>query len=345
MGVEKCESDDRLGNTVYGWVKSVVLDSHRPKVAGMSEMVVRRRLGIIAELIKEYELNLDMTLVKSEHNLADSLTRVDKRWLAKPCAAAIMTHQGNLCEAVRELHDSHHLGVNRTLYLAKRKLGDAVERSVVEQVVKECHICRRVDPAPVRWETGSLSVPDSWNRLAIDITHYRGLPYLTAVDCGPSKFAVWMKIRNETADAVIAQLERLFSERGPVVEILSDNGPCFRSAKMQVMMNKWGVSQVFSCAYRAAGNGIVERNHRTIKRMAVRSGGRIEDMVFWYNDTPDENGNIPAAAMYGYNIRLPTVSNMNATSRDTSCNPYNVGDSVYIKPVNMKCTAIWNMGM
>ena len=38
---------------------------------------------------------------------------------------------------------------------------------------------------------------------------------------------------------------------------------CFKSAKD--LPEPMGVSVVFCCAYKHAGNGIVERNHRTVK--------------------------------------------------------------------------------
>lgn len=34
--------------SVYSWDKSVITNSHQPKVNGMSEMSVKRRLGVIA---------------------------------------------------------------------------------------------------------------------------------------------------------------------------------------------------------------------------------------------------------------------------------------------------------
>ena len=40
--------------TVYGWVKSVVTDTHRPKVNGMSKIDVKRRIEVIAQLIAEF---------------------------------------------------------------------------------------------------------------------------------------------------------------------------------------------------------------------------------------------------------------------------------------------------
>ena len=169
-------------------------------------------------------------------------------------------------------------------------------------------MCRCVDPAPERWEKGNLDVQTSWYRLAADITHVRGVPYMTLIDCGLSQFSIWTKLKNETADTVAVQMLRIFRERGPPAELITDNGPCFKSSKLNSMLKSWNVHHIFSCAYRASGNGIIERNHRTIKRMAARSGGSIEDMVYWYNNSPNVNGNVPFVELYTYSIRLPAVS-------------------------------------
>lgn len=53
--------------------------------------------------------------------------------------------------------------------------------------------------------------------------------YLTIVDCGPGRFAIWREIRAETADIIAKELGEIFSERGPVEEVLMDNGAAFRT--------------------------------------------------------------------------------------------------------------------
>ena len=84
-------------------------------------------------------------------------------------------------------------------------------------------------------------------------------------------------------------MAEIFRERGPPNELLYDNGKCFRSDKLQHLCSTWNVVVRYRCAYRPSGNGIVERNHRTIKRMAARTKGDVLDMVFYYNITP-KNG-------------------------------------------------------
>jgi len=166
-------------------------------------------------------------------------------------------------------------------------------------------MCKQIDPAPVTWEHGHLEVGQNWQRLAVDVAYVYGKPYLTLIDCGPSRFALWMPMMNETAEQAIRLLRRVFLERGPPEELLCDNGPCFKSSATKGFLDSWSVTLVFCCAYRHAGNGIVERHHRTIKRMVARSGRGVEEMVYWYNNTPNHAKVVPAVALYAYETRLP----------------------------------------
>ena len=47
-------------------------------------MLIRRRVEIIRQLVEEMQLTLAVTLVRSEENRADVLTRVPKEWLRGP---------------------------------------------------------------------------------------------------------------------------------------------------------------------------------------------------------------------------------------------------------------------
>ena len=132
----------------------------------------------------------------------------------------------------------------------------------------------------------ALSAIDNWQRLAVDVTHYNRVCYLTCVDCGPSRFAIWRRIHDESATSIVAELEMIIRERGPPEQILMDNGLSFRSTAIRKLLDKWHIQSIYRCAYRAEGNGVVERNHRTIKRMAARSNNSVLDMVHWYNTTP-----------------------------------------------------------
>ena len=77
-----------------------------------------------------------------------------------------------------------------------------------------------------------------------------------------------------------------------------DNMPSFIDQKTRRLIRERGVTPTFSCAHKHSGNGVAERNHRTIKRMAARLVGSAEEMVFWYNNTPNWEGTVPAFGVF-----------------------------------------------
>ena len=66
---------------------------------------------------------------------------------------------------------------------------------------------------------GELSVDDDWRRVAMDVTHHGQQKYLTIVDCGPSRLAIWRAIRNESDTEIVPMLRQVFSQFGPPAEV------------------------------------------------------------------------------------------------------------------------------
>ena len=96
-------------------------------------------------------------------------------------------------------------------------------------------------------------------------------------------------------------LKQVLSQFGPPIEILCDNAESFRSNLMQEFSKLWKLSLTFRCAYKLSGNGIVERNHRTIKRMSVRRGKSSDYCVFWYSISPHgSTGIIPSIKLISH---------------------------------------------
>lgn len=54
--------------------------------------------------------------------------------------------------------------MNRTAFVARR-IHSYIDDKVVAKVVKFCQIYKHVDPAPVKWQHGQLSVDKNWQRL------------------------------------------------------------------------------------------------------------------------------------------------------------------------------------
>lgn len=340
-------------STVYRWISDALTGKSRLKTRAASEMLIRRRVGIILSLIEECNLQLSVTLVPSSNNKADSLTRIPQRWLKTapvwptdtlPVCAAGTESPGDEIATIH--HAAGHPGVNRTLYFVK-KVNPEVTRREVQAVVTNCDACRSIDPAPVKWQNGSLDVEQLWQRVGMDITHYKGRSYLTLIDCGPSRFAIWRHLRLQTSACVIEQLEAVFCERGAPEELLTDNDTAFRSRMFVHFAERWGVRLRFRCAYVPSGNGMVERSHRTIKVIAARKECTIPEAVYLYNLMPQDDcssSTAPANILYRYTLRVRHVDPQRDDDQDCD-GPYRVGEEVWVKPHNARCDVRHNKGM
>ena len=309
------------------------------------------RFSIAAAVDSPEMIQESLTTTK---NKADALTRVPRRWLRKCTsdpADTVAVSQSCLenHDLVEHSHRLHHCGVDTTLYFA-RQLDPNVGRNEVDHVVKNCRECQSIDPSSTRIDGGELSVPDDWRRVAVDVTHYGLQKYLTMVDCGPSRFAIWRIIRSEAETEVVSVLRQVFSQFGPPAEMLCDNGRSFTSKLMRDFCEFWAVRLAFRCAYKPSGNGIVERNHRTIKRMSARSGRSVEYCVYWYNVTPHcDQRIIPSRKLISYKWRNPFLERSNGMrtvdDHELTGSEFDVGDEVWVKPPGARCTTPWKPGV
>ena len=336
--------------TVHNWLHSALSNSHKVRTHGMSEMLVKRRLSIVRELVAAYELEVTIQRVPSAQNKADILTRIPLSWLHERSSTLQTLTSNMVCatatKTIERLHQQHHFGIDRTLQLA-HQVDDAITRQQVESVVRNCPQCCSIDPAPRRWRAGHLNVQECWHRVAIDVTHHGRVTYLSAIDCGPSRFTIWRRIPNEDAAVIMAVLESIIAEFGPPAQLLLDNSASFRSAQLRRFAEKWNVNLRFRCAYRPSGNGIVERIHRTIKRTAARSNSTIQEAVFWYNIAPLKNNDAasPSSMLFQSDRRWRNPNN----APDVSDEPifdasFEVGVKVFVKPADARCSTPWPIG-
>ena len=338
--------------TVFHWISDALSGKARLRTKASSEMLIRRRVGTFKALLDEYGLTVDVKFVRSENNRADVLTRVPHRWLGRlnegqdrpVCGAVIDTLSA---ERIMQIHeDTGHHGIRRTLYFSRR-VCPAVCRKDVQQVVRACQVCQSIDPAPVKWAKGELNVEEVWSRVGMDVTHVNGRHYLTLIDCGPARFAVWRQLRRQDTASIIEQLEMVFLERGAPPEILTDNDTAFRSEAFMRFAEKWAMRVRFRSAYVASGNGIAERCHRSVKRITARMGCPVAEAVYWYNVTPKDDvdpASAPANKLYSYEIRVRGVDRVLTDELGDVNSPYDVGDDVWVKPPGSRCNTKYQLG-
>ena len=172
------------------------------------------------------------------------------------------------------------------------------------------------------------------NRLAMDITHHNGKNFLTIIDCGPFRCVIWRPLRRQDAPTIIRQLENVFFELGPPMEILTDNDTAFTSKDFGEFARNWDVHLRFRCAYSLSGNGIVERNHRTVKTIATWKNCSILEAVYWHNVTAKDDVSpctAPADAPHRCHVRIKGVEDNPFSEPRVSRGKYEKGDVVWVK--------------
>ena len=97
---------------------------------------------------------------------------------------------------------------------------------------------------------------------------------------------------------------------------------------------------------RASRDGIIERSHRTIKRIAARIRCSIQEVVYWHNVTlkDDETASTaPTNLTYTYQICLKGIDAA-LPQDDTVSSSYFVVDAVWKKSLHRRCTTQFDRG-
>ena len=148
----------------------------------------------------------------------------------------------------------------------------------------------------------------------------------------------------ESIKELSRKMEEIFLERGILDEVLLDNGASFRSVDVKNMCEKWNVDLNVRAVFRGNYNGIIERNHRMVKRIATRSDISIQEAVFWYNFLPREvtsEESCPYNGIFKYKWRINnTIRWLEEEEEEEEGikNKFSIGDSVWVKPGITRCT-------
>ena len=104
---------------------------------------------------------------------------------------------------------------------------------------------------------------------------------------------------------------------------------------------------IYRAAHRPSGNGLIERNHRTVKRIAARVGSSVQEAVFLYNLLPRTGTDVSTAPSYQLFKRQWSLNRWvgRATQGGRPGNSsYKAGDVVFVKPAGANCTSKWPKG-
>jgi transposase InsO family protein len=100
-----------------------------------------------------------------------------------------------------------------------------------------------------------------------------GFRYIVQARCSLSAWPEWRALRVETARTLAAFVfEDILCRWGALEEIVTDNGAAFVAA-LGYLADRYGIRHIRISAYNSRANGIVERQHRTIRESIVKACG------------------------------------------------------------------------
>ena len=181
--------------------------------------------------------------------------------------------QSCLRNLAEELHEVlSHAGRDKTIAVMHSKFYHPKFPSIITEVVRKCMACQCHEGKIARkYPVHRRNVDFAYEILAVDLME---LPLsksgykcvLVGIDLF-SKFAHVVPLRNKKSAPVARALESSILASVPRTPktILSDNGPEFRGAPFEKMLDGYGIGHEFSVPYAACTNGGVERFNQTLR--------------------------------------------------------------------------------
>ena len=117
----------------------------------------------------------------------------------------------------------------------------------------------------------SVAIPSTpWTKIGVDLCELNEKHYLILIDYN-SKFSIIREIQDKTSSVVFQSIKGVLSEFGTIKELVSDNGPCFRSHESFKFVKMYGITHVAISPNHHQSNGQMERCFRTMKGLLKKN--------------------------------------------------------------------------
>lgn len=175
----------------------------------------------------------------------------------------------------REIWETHrlaHAGIGKTLSRVRLTWFWPGMTRDIRKRVKTCEICQagKNSTAPTTTGTRHMHSGRPWQLVAIDLVgpmpkSPRGNQWILVLTDHFSRWQDALAIPDATATTVATILdERVFAYLGLPEIIHTDQGTQFESELLATLCKIWGVEKTRTTAYHPEGNGVVERQNRTL---------------------------------------------------------------------------------
>jgi hypothetical protein len=195
-----------------------------------------------------------------------------------------------------------HQGAEKCFRRAKEGIWWPGMRADLVKMVGQCEACIKegVMKHEPLLETPRPEGP--WEVVGSDLFEFRGVHYVLLVDY----FSRWIEvveIPDQTAQSVVMKVKRVFARLGVPVEMRSDNGRCYDSARFKRFAEEeMKFRHVTSSPRYPESNGMAERAVRTVKEMWQKEGDK-NGALMAYRSSPLESGVSPFELLHGRRMR------------------------------------------
>ncbi|CAK1580016.1 unnamed protein product [Parnassius mnemosyne] len=186
--------------------------------------------------------------------------------------------QGLSVKVLSQLHISH-IGIVKMKSMACSYVWWPNIDADLEAICKQYETCAAEAQAPPHASPQSWPYhTQPWSMVHVDfLGPLFGRTYLVVIDAS-SKWLEVFKMHKTNATAVIKVLRATFARFGLPVEIVSDQGPPFKSNEFQTFLNNNGIRQSFSPAYHPSSNGAAENAVKLCKRALKKANRESVDI-------------------------------------------------------------------
>ena len=212
---------------------------------------------------------------------------------------------------LHRLHEAH-LGIVKTKQRARDVMFWPGMGADIEAMIKVCDVCLRNQPKNANEPLKPHPIPNRpWAKLGADLFVKKGKHYVTVMDYY-SKYIEVRKISSESSKCVINGLKSIFSTQGIPEELISDNGPCFRSNEFASFTKSWDIKHVTSSPNYARSNGQAESAVKIVKSLMEKAKDPYLAMLEYRTTPLTDIGLSPSQLLNSRRLRsrVPTATDL-----------------------------------
>ena len=176
-------------------------------------------------------------------------------------------------QIVQRLHSSH-IGMNSCIHRARETCFFPGITVAIKKLISACPICARIQSEMQKDTLLSHEPPSKpWEKVAIDLFHFRGQDYCILVDYLTNYFEI-DRLQSKKVSDIIYVLKQHFSRMGVPSICFTDHSP-FSSQEFRNFADKYEFEHQTSSPRYPQSNGKLENSVKTAKMImqkAVESG-------------------------------------------------------------------------